>query len=118
MTASRPRFLPIDPKIGELDLEQEKLQLRKQWKWPKDFCDCVCQEYLRFLTLVRRCPRSPIVPSRIIDRFWHAHILNTRKYDEDCKRALGEFLHHDPDHVPDPFLEGAISDEEIRKDRA
>ena len=31
-----------------------------------------------------------------MDKFWHAHILDTRKYIEDCERVFGCYLHHFP----------------------
>src|SRR5262249_39319225 len=30
------------------------------------------------------------------DRFWHMHILDTRKYAADCDAVFGHFLHHFP----------------------
>ncbi len=32
----------------------------------------------------------------IVDKFWHQHILDTRKYAEDCERIFGFFFHHFP----------------------
>lgn len=52
--------------------------------------------YRRFLTLHLRYPDRTLVPSALIDLVWHYHILDTRKYAEDCKRIFGYFLHHDP----------------------
>lgn len=31
-----------------------------------------------------------------VDDIWHAHILHTRKYAEDCGSYFGYFLHHTP----------------------
>jgi len=31
-----------------------------------------------------------------VDAFWDQHILDTRKYAEDCAAAFGHFLHHYP----------------------
>ncbi|HSW20197.1 MAG TPA: hypothetical protein VLJ86_23450, partial [Ramlibacter sp.] len=31
-----------------------------------------------------------------IDRFWHMHILDTRKYAADCEASFGHFVHHFP----------------------
>ncbi len=53
-------------------------------------------DYRRFLTLHRRYPDRTLVPSGLIDLLWHYHILDTRKYAEDCSRIFGYFLHHDP----------------------
>jgi hypothetical protein len=52
--------------------------------------------YRRFLTLHLRHPGRTLVPSALIDLVWHYHILDTRKYAEDCHRIFGYLLHHDP----------------------
>ena len=41
-------------------------------------------------------PSAAIVPNKIIDVFWHYHILDTMKYPEDCQKVFGYFLHHFP----------------------
>lgn len=85
--------------IQDIDLQLVKQKLMDPDEgtgWSADFCDAVCQEYLRFLALVRACPELVAVPSRIVDQAWHWHILDTRRYAADCERVLGYFLHHDP----------------------
>jgi hypothetical protein len=37
-----------------------------------------------------------VVPSSAADEAWHAHILDTAKYAEDCDAVFGFFLHHFP----------------------
>lgn len=51
-------------------------------------------QYRCFLVLACLCPREPLVPSPRIDRVWHAHMLDTRAYLADCRRALGGILCH------------------------
>jgi hypothetical protein len=41
-------------------------------------------------------PETTVAPSKEIDKFWHAHILDTMKYAEDCQQVFGYFLHHFP----------------------
>ncbi len=53
-------------------------------------------EYKRFLTLFLKYPGQRLVPNKKVDAFWHAHILDTLKYAEDCDHVLGHFLHHFP----------------------
>lgn len=53
-------------------------------------------EYRRFLALHHFYPHEPLVPSRLVDQIWHAHILDTQRYSEDCIRLFGHMLHHDP----------------------
>lgn len=53
-------------------------------------------EYRRFLTLKKLYPSIALVPSKQVDAIWHAHILDTRAYREDCQRIFGSFLDHYP----------------------
>lgn len=58
--------------------------------------DLAEREYRRFLALHSAFPTAPLVPNRLIDVFWHAHILDTQRYSDDCKNLFGYVLHHDP----------------------
>jgi hypothetical protein len=86
--------------IQDLDLEMIKRKLMDQVEgegWGAADCDAACQEYRRFLALARAYHGQHfIVPSAVVDKVWHMHILDTRKYGPDCERALGFFLHHFP----------------------
>ena len=52
--------------------------------------------YRQFLKLVAAHPDKSIVPTKVIDKVWHTHILDTAKYAEDCNRIFGRFIHHFP----------------------
>ncbi len=52
--------------------------------------------YRRFLYLVGLHPTRALVPTKDIDAFWHAHILDTAKYAADMDAVFGYFLHHFP----------------------
>lgn len=58
--------------------------------------DLAEREYRRFLTLHLMHPTVSLVPNRLVDLFWHAHILDTAGYQRDCDRIFGYLLHHDP----------------------
>jgi hypothetical protein len=51
-------------------------------------------DYLEFLYLVDRHPHFRLVPTVEVDQVWHHHILDTRKYAEDCQILFGKFIHH------------------------
>lgn len=62
------------------------------------------RDYLHFLYLLAMNPGTTIVPTKMMDALWHAHILDTRKYAADCAMILAsvsdrEFIHHDPNIV-------------------
>jgi hypothetical protein len=85
--------------IDDLDLSMIKVKLMDPEEgagWAPEYCNRVEVEYRRYLALSRRYSERPIVPSKIIDAFWHAHILDTQAYGPDCERAFGYFLHHYP----------------------
>jgi hypothetical protein len=41
-------------------------------------------------------PDVLLVPSEDIDEVWHAHVLNTARYQDDCETIFGRFQHHFP----------------------
>jgi len=85
--------------IAALDFDLLKLKLEAGDEgpgWSAERCDVVEQDYRRFLALKRHYPDRDIVPNREVDVFWHQHILDTRRYAEDCDAVFGEFLHHYP----------------------
>lgn len=89
--------LPSD--LESLDLSMIAMKLSDEHEgvgWSEDKCERVAFEYRRFLALTRMYPDKAIVPSTTVDQFWHAHILDTKAYAEDCDRLFGKFLHHFP----------------------
>jgi len=85
--------------IEALDLGPIKFKLMHPEEgegWTRAFAEHMETQYKRYLTLVAKYPREAIAPDRDVDRFWHAHILDTRKYIDDCERVFGFYLHHFP----------------------
>ncbi|HJV84401.1 MAG TPA: hypothetical protein VJ698_02915 [Noviherbaspirillum sp.] len=85
--------------IFALDLEPIKFKLMSEeegYGWSSEQADHFEREYKRFLALVVKYPEETIVPSASVDKFWHAHILDTMKYAADCEKVFGYFLHHYP----------------------
>ena len=52
--------------------------------------------YRRFLALNIVYEDRKICPTGPIDDFWHAHILDTHAYAQDCDYLFGRYLHHFP----------------------
>lgn len=70
------------------------------------------EEYRKFLFLASLLHGSSdanvgLAPSKIVDEFWHAHVLFTRKYFKDCDEFLGRYLHHSPELTPGPESKSA-----------
>ena len=89
----------IPSRIAAMDLSMVKLKLMDTEEgegWSADECTRLELEYRRYLALSLQYPDKAIVPSKLVDKFWHFHILDTQAYAEDCQRAFGYFLHHYP----------------------
>jgi len=89
----------IPSSIAAIDFTMVKLKLMDTEEgagWSADHCDRVELEYRRYLALSRHYPDKAVVPSKVVDTFWHFHILDTQAYAEDCDSAFGYFLHHYP----------------------
>jgi hypothetical protein len=85
--------------LRRLDFTMVRLKLRDSEEgpgWSEEEADAAEQEYRRFLALKLAYPDREIVPNKIVDQFWHQHILDTRQYAEDCDQVFGQFLHHFP----------------------
>jgi hypothetical protein len=94
-TTQGPSILaPLDG----LDLGPAKKRLVKEG-WNVEDVEAAAAEYLKFLALTREYPDEELVPCHDVDELWHAHILHTKRYEDDCTRYVGFFVHHDPDEV-------------------
>ncbi|CAH1532887.1 hypothetical protein THF5H11_180013 [Vibrio jasicida] len=85
--------------VIELDLGPIKYKLKHPDTgdgWSQKELDTVETRYKVFLLLLGLYPEKTIVPTRDIDLFWHAHILDTHKYRDDCQHLFGKFIDHFP----------------------
>lgn len=93
----KSKLAVLKPADFDFELLLRKLQDHDEGPgWTASYCKRVCREYLRFLSLVRAYPDVMLVPSKAVDTFWHAHILDTQRYAADCMRVFGHFVHHFP----------------------
>jgi len=85
-------------RVKKIDLAEvnHKLMMDHPEQWTAEAVERGEHFYRRFLVLHAMYPREDLVPTKQIDEYWHQHILDTRKYAEDCEFLFGEFLHHDP----------------------
>ncbi|WP_301668279.1 glycine-rich domain-containing protein [Neisseria basseii] len=85
--------------IENLDLEPMMVKAMDKEEglgWTLEMAKNIAEEYRKYLTLCLEYPDEAIVPSGMVDDFWHLHILDTQKYAEDCQNIFGYFLHHFP----------------------
>lgn len=66
--------------------------------WSESDVDEARLLYISYLSLLLAYRNEPCVlaPPVAADRFWHQHILDTRKYMRDSVALFGEYLHHFP----------------------
>ena len=88
--------------IRVLDLEPIRLRVMDPESgegWTREYAESVERAYRNYLTMLVKHPEDveDIVVSKDVDEFWHAHILHTMNYTEDCERVFGTYLHHNPD---------------------
>ncbi|MDB6000426.1 MAG: hypothetical protein JWP52_2125, partial [Rhizobacter sp.] len=85
--------------ILALDMTPIKFKATRQedgYGWTAEHADKMELGYKRYLILHAKHPEMTLAPEQDIDRFWHMHILDTRKYAADCEATFGHFLHHFP----------------------
>lgn len=99
--------------INSLDFTKIKAKLMKEHKWTQQQADIAEKWYKRFLVLRFLHPGKPLVPTMMIDEVWHAHILDTRRYAEDCQNMFGRFMHHAPNYGGEKDL--SVSENETNK---
>lgn len=88
----------IDSQVNDIDLEKLKWKLTQSTEadWDENTYVLAEQEYRRFLSIKKWNPKIEIVPTKLVDKLWHQHILDTHAYEEDCQNVFGYFLHHFP----------------------
>ncbi|MBW8830911.1 MAG: hypothetical protein JF606_16085 [Burkholderiales bacterium] len=85
--------------IESMDLSMIKFKATRKedgYGWSAEYADKMEVAYKRYLILHAKYPEMTLAPEQDIDRFWHMHILDTRKYAADCEATFGHFLHHFP----------------------
>ena len=71
-------------------------RLQREYRWSAAYAQRVVREYKRFAVLAIAMEQGAS-PSPEVDRVWHLHLTDTRRYwGEFCPRILGQPLHHEP----------------------
>lgn len=83
-------------KVKLIDFSMLNRKFVEEHGWTTEYCHEVEDLYRKFLALNMRYPDKKICPTGPIDEYWHAHILDTRAYANDCDTLFGQFLHHFP----------------------
>jgi hypothetical protein len=96
--SSDPRIAEAMEKVNQIDLSSinKLLQYDNPAFWTDETVADTEASYRRLLVLNLLYPSETLVVNKILDDYWHQHILDTHKYHEDCQTIFGYFLHHDP----------------------
>lgn len=78
------------------DFDLSPVTKRLEFKEDLDNAEELEAKFRRFAKMQLERPDDPIAPSRAIDKYWHALILDTRRYHKFCDQVFGEYLHHVP----------------------
>ncbi len=102
MTATKTQNTATD-RLAQIELDVDLSMVRFKLAnpeegeaWTHEELDLAEGEYRKFLALCMAFPEEAIVPCRMVDQFWHQHILDTRAYRDDCQRLFGFFYDHYP----------------------
>ena len=84
--------------IRKLDLSSVRAKLMEKAGWSSERTFLVEDNYKRFLYALGQIHAGEMIspPSDDVDEFWHQHILDTRKYREDCENLFGRYIDHTP----------------------
>ena len=90
--------MQLNQQVAALNFEKLKWKLTQSAEatWNDELCDFAELEYRKFLSLKKWYPKLSLVPSKLVDKFWHEHILDTQSYTNDCEALFGCYLHHYP----------------------
>jgi hypothetical protein len=85
-------------RVARIDLSKinRRLQYDDPERWNDARLDEAEEAYRRFLVLNLLYPEEQLAVNAMLDDYWHAHILDTKKYAADCEHIFGSLLHHYP----------------------
>ncbi|MFN9571292.1 MAG: glycine-rich domain-containing protein [Cyanobacteriota bacterium] len=95
------RFARFSARTNDLDFANLRCKVMHPnpnvgYGWSEAFTDLMEAEYIIFFAMHAAFPELSLPPSRVMDLFWHEHILDTRAYFSDCHHVAGRYLHHLP----------------------
>lgn len=92
------KIAEYESSVAGLNFDKLKWKLTRsvESSWDENLCGFAEREYRKFLSLKKWYPKLSLVPSKLVDKFWHEHILDTQSYIQDCNNVFGYYLHHFP----------------------
>lgn len=66
------------------------------------------KEYKYFVYLKIITGQNLIIPTKLVDFIWHAHILHTKEYFQFCETIAGYYIHHTPELYNENKYQNAV----------
>lgn len=82
--------------IHSLDFSNVIDKMVKHQGWNRHHAEKLSDMYRNYLWLCRKYSDLKLPPSDEIDEFWHNHILDTKRYRQDCRYIFGKYFDHYP----------------------
>lgn len=82
--------------VSSIDLSKISAKLQSHYGVSVDDVEVMSDLYRKWLALHMCYPNAELAPNDMIDKYWHAHILDTIAYSRDCEKLFGYYLHHYP----------------------
>jgi hypothetical protein len=104
--------------IQNLDLSSVRENAMAKLGWSSEKAQRVENSYKRFLYALAHKEENDLLspPSQEVDDFWHQHILDTRKYREDCNTVFGHYIDHTPRLSPEDQSRADARREQVYRD--
>jgi len=96
---TRSLDLPTDvyqQRVQQLDCDRLIRYVTERYPGLRGQIATTIEHYFCFLYLLNCYPQAGLVPTQAIDRVWHCHILDTRRYRRDCLALFGYVIDHEP----------------------
>ena len=87
-----------DTLLPELDLDKIVKKTADKNNWSQEKAKEAEMQYRAFLKANQMENSICFAPTPAMDKLWHNHILDTKKYVEDCEMLFDGFLHHVPSY--------------------
>ncbi|WP_456440812.1 glycine-rich domain-containing protein [Psychroserpens sp.] len=87
-----------DTLLPNLDLDKIVKKTADKNDWSNEKALETEMQYRAFLKAIQQEDGVSFAPTPEIDKIWHNHILDTKKYAEDCEMLFDAPLHHVPSY--------------------
>eukprot|EP00545_Synedropsis_sp_CCMP1620_P006141 CAMPEP_0119024304 /NCGR_PEP_ID=MMETSP1176-20130426/31609_1 /TAXON_ID=265551 /ORGANISM="Synedropsis recta cf, Strain CCMP1620" /LENGTH=247 /DNA_ID=CAMNT_0006979563 /DNA_START=66 /DNA_END=809 /DNA_ORIENTATION=- len=96
---------PLDLSNSPIDSKPLTADCQRHLGWREAYSNRVFGEYCKFLAMkvrlndfgASKIGASKLVPSLAINKIWQQHVLDTRRYHNDCYALCGRMIHYNRD---------------------